>query len=51
MSLHTLQRFPEERLLDVECTEGVITVIVWCHHILATYWIMFTYLSLLAQRL
>ena len=34
MSLHTLQQFPDERLLDIECTSGISTIIVWCYYVL-----------------
>ena len=34
LSLHTLQRFPDERLLNIECTSGISTAIVWCYYVL-----------------
>ena len=34
LSLHSLQHFPDERCLHVQCDEGTSTVIVWCYHIL-----------------
>ena len=34
MGLYTLQHFPEERRLDVGCSQGIITAIIWCHHVL-----------------
>lgn len=34
MWLHSLQSFPEHRLLHVICDTGLSTVIVWCHHVL-----------------
>lgn len=34
LSLHTLQHFPEERLLNIECASGISTVITWCYHVL-----------------
>lgn len=34
MWLHSLQSFPEHRLLNVICNTGLSTVVVWCHHVL-----------------
>ena len=34
MWLHSLQNFPEHRLLHLNCDTGISTVIVWCHHVL-----------------
>lgn len=34
LCLHSLQHFPEERLLNIECTSGITTVIVWCYYVL-----------------
>ena len=34
LSLHTLQHFPDERILVVHCTSGISTIIVWCYHVL-----------------
>jgi len=34
LCLHSLQHFPEERLLNIECTSGISTVIVWCYYVL-----------------
>ena len=34
MWLHSLQSFPEHRLLHVICDTGLSTVVVWCHHVL-----------------
>ncbi|KAL8709905.1 MAG: hypothetical protein Q9220_005355 [cf. Caloplaca sp. 1 TL-2023] len=33
-SLHSLQQFPEESLLVIECPKGAATIIVWCYYIL-----------------
>ena len=34
MWLHSLQRFPEHRLLHLKCNSGVSTIVVWCYHVL-----------------
>ena len=34
MWLHSLQNFPEHRVLHLYCDTGISTVIVWCHHVL-----------------
>ena len=34
LSLHSLQHFAEERLLNIECTSGITTAILWCYYIL-----------------
>ena len=34
MCLHSLQYFPEERLLNIECQTGITTIIAWCYHVL-----------------
>ena len=34
MSLHSLQKFPEHRLLHLRCDTGVSTIVVWCYHVL-----------------
>lgn len=34
LSLHSLQHFPDERRLSIECTSGISTLIVWCYYIL-----------------
>ena len=34
LCLHSLQQFPDERLLNVECTSGISTLIVWCYYVL-----------------
>ena len=34
MSIHTIQHFPEERILHIECTTGISSIIVWCYYIL-----------------
>ena len=34
MWLHSLQRFPEHRLLHLKCNKGVSTIVVWCYHVL-----------------
>lgn len=34
LCLHSLQHFPEERLLNIESTSGITTVIVWCYYVL-----------------
>lgn len=34
LCLHSLQHCPEERLLNIECTSGISTVIVWCYYVL-----------------
>ena len=34
MWLHSLQSFPEHRLLHLKCDTGISTVVVWCHHVL-----------------
>ncbi|KAG7009641.1 hypothetical protein G7Y79_00002g007560 [Physcia stellaris] len=34
MWLHSLQNFPEHRLLHLSCDTGISTIIVWCHHVL-----------------
>ncbi|KFH47055.1 hypothetical protein ACRE_020630 [Hapsidospora chrysogenum ATCC 11550] len=33
-SLDSIQRFPEECLLQLSCNEGVSSVVLWCYHIL-----------------
>ena len=34
MWLHSLQKFPEHRLLHLTCNTGVSTIVVWCYHVL-----------------
>ena len=34
LCLHSLQQFPNERVLNVECKTGISTSIVWCYHVL-----------------
>ena len=34
MWLHSLQKFPEHRLLHLRCDTGVSTIVVWCYHVL-----------------
>lgn len=34
LCLHSLQHFPEERLLNIESISGITTVIVWCYYVL-----------------
>ena len=34
MWLHSLQKFPEHRLLHLRCDSGVSTIVVWCYHVL-----------------
>ena len=34
MWLHSIQSFPEHRLLHVTCSTGLSTVVVWCHYVL-----------------
>ena len=34
MWLHSLQNFPEHRLLHLNSDTGISTVVVWCHHVL-----------------
>ena len=34
MWLHSLQKFPEHRLLHLKCNSGVSTIVVWCYHVL-----------------
>ena len=34
LGLESLQRFPEERQLFIECGTGITTLVVWCHHVL-----------------
>lgn len=34
MWLHSLQSFPEHRLLHLKCDTGISTIVVWCHHVL-----------------
>lgn len=34
LCLHSLQQFPDERLLNIECTSGISTLIVWCYYVL-----------------
>ena len=33
MCLHSLQHFPDERGLNVQCSTGITTVIVWCYYV------------------
>ena len=37
ISLSSLQHFPEERLLSIDCTSGITTLVVWCYHILGLH--------------
>lgn len=34
VTLNELQNFREERILSIECTTGITTLVLWCHHIL-----------------
>ena len=34
MWLHSLQKFPEHRLLHLRCDTGVSSIVVWCYHVL-----------------
>lgn len=34
VSLHSLQHFPEERILSLKCASGITTLVVWCYYIL-----------------
>lgn len=34
MWLHSLQKFPEHRLLHLRCDGGISTIVVWCYHVL-----------------
>ncbi|KAL6720934.1 hypothetical protein ACLMJK_000034 [Lecanora helva] len=34
MTLESLQRFPEERQIYIECRTGISTLVVWCYHVL-----------------
>ena len=34
MWLHSIQSFPEHRLLHLMCDCGISTAVVWCHHVL-----------------
>jgi len=34
LCLHSLQHFPDERILNIECTSGISTAIVWCYYVL-----------------
>ncbi|KLU89526.1 hypothetical protein MAPG_08497 [Magnaporthiopsis poae ATCC 64411] len=33
-SLEAVQRFPEERVLQISCDEGIASLVVWCHYVL-----------------
>ncbi|KAK4034168.1 hypothetical protein C8A01DRAFT_39383 [Parachaetomium inaequale] len=33
-SLENVQRFPEERVLQISCDQGISSIVVWCHYIL-----------------
>ena len=34
MWLHSLQKFPEHRILHLRCDRGISTIVVWCYHVL-----------------
>jgi hypothetical protein len=33
-SLENVQRFPDERVLQISCDQGISSIVVWCHYIL-----------------
>ena len=42
MWIHSIQNFPEERHLHIQCSTGLSTIIIWCHYVLGlsvTVWI------------